>query len=1062
MLLCGTQVDLLAQGVTTATIGGVVTDERGLNLEAAAIQVIDRSTGFETRGLSHTDGRYLVQGLAVGGPYTVVVRRIGFRAQTRDSLVLALGQYLRLDFVLEMAPTELSAVTVEARRDPTFSASHTGVAATLTDAMLHRLPLANRDLYSFLSLVPQMSTGYGPSGGGVNFRFNNYQLDGASDQAVYGNNAAASVWGAKPISIEAVQEYQVLLSPYEVREGDFAGALIKGVTKRGTNQLHGTAFAYASNERLARNVPVLRASPYDRTQFGFTVGGPVIRDRMHFFVAAEFQRLHTPAPGPYIGQDSTAQRAVPVTTAQVDSFVRILQGHGVVGGSGGPVTNSIPASNLFGRLDVALPTWNSRLLIRYNYSHADSGAFSRSITTTNLSCFGPSCFPLSSLLRRFSPTKHSAVVQLSNHLRSGAYNELRVGYTTLRSVITPDPPQPLILANVPDAGGKGLATLQAGTGEGSQVYLIDQRVLDLGDNVTVPSGGHRFTAGATTQFWHVRNFQLPGSYGIWEFASLDSLEQGIARVYRVTIDQGGADATLRGVKVGLFAGDQWQAGAGLSLTFGLRLDVPLVSGTPPYSPSVDSAFGRRTDVIPSGNAQWSPRVGFNWDLPGKRRQQVRGGAGLFAGRPPLAWLLQAFQNYGSGQAILRCSPDTVRDPGLPPPFPGTLDYRNPPTACANGVEAARQAGLVNLAERHLRFPQTFRATLAYDRELPGGVVATLEGLYTKAVQDFMFVNRNLKDTSGSDRNGRTMYGTLDTLGVAAPNLVSQRFRRVDVTELQNQSRNWSYSVTAQLAKRFSSRVETRVAYSYSRTRDVQTHYPSTINAGEEWRAQPYSGRQDEQRLAVSGFDQPHRIVLVGTFTPPWRTWQTDFSFYYVGGSGTPYTYIVTGISTPTGARTGDLNADGTSGNDPVYVPASAYDTAEIRFAGTSAAPVAAQQQAFAEFINGAPCLRQQRGRIIERNSCRSPWIHTLNTSLRQAFPSFRGHTLAVQVDIFNLLNLLSSKWGLVKLPYTTSLLTHVGQNSGRSVFRFDPTMPRYNSQNLDSYYQIQLSARYSF
>ena len=200
---------------------------------------------------------------------------------------------------------------------------------------------------------------------------------------------------------------------------------------------------------------------------------------------------------------------------------------------------------------------------------------------------------------------------------------------------------------------------------------------------------------------------------------------------------------------------------------------------------------------------------------------------------------------------------------------------------------------------------------------------------------------------------------------------------------------------------------------------------------------------------------------MGTFSAPWRTWQTDFSFFYVGGSGTPYTYVVNGVSTPNGAQTGDLNADGTTGNDPVYVPASAYNTAEILFAGTSD-KVAAQQQGFEEFIDGTPCLRQQRGTIVQRNSCRSPWVHTLNASLRQAFPSLRGHTLAVQFEIFNLLNLLSSKWGLVKLPFSTNLLTHVGQSAGQSVFRFDPTMPRYNSQNLDSYYQIQLSARYSF
>lgn len=1056
---------LLAQGVTTAMIGGVVTDRRGVGVEGAEIRVVHGATGFVTRGFSRAAGRYVIQGLPVGGPYTVVARRIGYREATRDGLVLDLGEHRRLDFVLEATPTELSPITIESRQDPTFSPSHTGAEGSVSDALLHRLPTADRDLYSFLSLVPQMSTRYGPSGGGVNYRFNDIQLDGALDQAVYGGNAAASVWGARPISIEAVQEYEVLLSPYDVRYGDFAGALINGVTKSGTNRFRAAAFVYARNEQLARDVEYLRASPYDRAQFGFTVAGPLVHDRVHFFVASEFQRLHSPASGPYIGQDASIEPPVPVTSAQVDSLAQVLQGYGLVGGSGGRVTNSIPGLNLFGRLDAAIPGWNSRLLLRYNFSHADSNAFSRPISrSANTACPGDECFPLSSLQRPFTVTKHSVAAQLSTQLPGGTYNELRVGYTSPSSVITTPTPQPLVLVDVPSAtAAAGFATLQAGTPDFTQGFETNQDVLELSDVVTMPLGTHRLTCGATTQFWHVRNLQTPWLYGIWEFASLDSLEQGTAREYRVSQDQGGADATMNGLGIGLLAGDQWQVTDGLSLTLGVRLDVPLVRGAPPYSSTVDSAFGRRTDVIPSGNALWSPRAGFNWQLPGAIRQQLRGGAGLFAGRPPLAWLLQPFQSYGKGLARLTCNSGT----GGAPPFPAEPDYRNPPLTCANGVGFATAVGQVNFVDEGLRFPQTFRATLAYDRELPGGVVATLEALYTKAVHDFWFLNRNLQEPVGSDRNGRTMYGALDTLGVAAPNVVSPQFARVDVMELRNQSRNYAWSATVQLAKRFSSSVEARAGYNYSVTRDVQSHQHFSVNAGDNWRAQPRSGRQDDQRVGVSAFDQPHRVVVAGTFTAPWRKWRTHLSFYYVGGSGTPYTYVVGGVQRGTG-RTGDLNADGSNANDPPYVPVSALDTTEIRFGGPPD-EVATQQQAFETFVNETPCLRAQRGRILERNSCRSPWVHTLNAAVRQAFPSVRGHTLAVQVEVFNLLNLLSTSWGAVRLPSgynpnssAAPLLTHVGQRGGQPVFRFGSTTPRWSSQNLESYYQIQLSARYSY
>ena len=1055
---CGT---LAAQGVTTASIGGTVADTGGLAVEGAEVRVLHRATGVAARTLTRGDGRYIVQGLTAGGPYAVTVRRIGYREQRRDSLFLALGQYRQLDFALAAAPTELSPLGVTAHDDPVFSASHTGAKATVPDVMLRRLPTLDRDLYGLAYVVPHVSTRYGVSGGGVNYRFSGIQLDGATDQAFFASQPAGAIMGGKPISIEAVQEYQVLLSPYDVRYGGFAGALVSGVTRSGTNELHGTAFAYAANEQLARNVEVTRATPFDRAQFGFTLGGPIVRNQMHFYMAAEFQRLRAPSAGPFFGQDPARQPPVPVTTAQVDSFVQILQGYGMTGGTGAAVTNEIPAINLLGRMDLAIGA-SHRLLMRYNFGRHDSVSFSRPIAPgSQTPCRAPSCFPLSSLLNHRDVLKHSVLAQLSSQLRGGSYNELAVGYTRVRLDITPGINQPLIEVTVPAATGTGSATLEAGSADFATDFELDQHIIELSDNVTVPLGPHRVTLGAAAQLWDVRNFQLRASWGIWNFTSLDSLRAGNASAYRVTFDQGGADATMRGGQVELYAGDQWQASSRLSMTYGLRLAVPFIGGRPPYVYAVDSAFGRRTDVIPSGIAQLSPRLGFNWRVPGAARTQLRGGVGLFTGRPPLAWLLQAFQNHGRGAATLPCGAVTG-SLGPPPPFPAQPDYRNPPTTCANGMGLRPTSGNVNFVDATLRFPQTFRATLGFDRELPAGVVATLEGLYTRATHDFQFLNANLKDPIGSDARGRTMYGTLSPQGVATPGLVDSQ--RVEVTELRNQSRNYSYSVTVQLARRFARGNEIRASYTYARARDVQTDALLVPAAGESWRTHAVSGPQDEERLGISGFDQPHRLLVVGTFSAPWRSWPTDFAVSYVGSPGTPYTYVA-GPDAP--RRTGDLNADGSSVNDPIYVPTHAGRTGEILFAG-SPIEIVAQQVAFERFIEGMPCLREQRGRILARNSCRGPWTHLLNAAIRQGLPALGRHAVAVQVEVFNLLNLLNRDWGLVRLPansnspYTTALLTHVGESAGKSVFRFDPNTPRWNSENLNSYYQIQLSARYSF
>jgi hypothetical protein len=1029
-----------------------VRDSSGAGLDGAEIRLVNRASGVTTRGQSRSDGRYVVQGLEIGGPYSLLITRIGFRPYARDQIFLTLGE-LRLDVVLRVVVPELPGLVVEAEVDPRFSPSRTGLISTVSDSLLHRLPSINRDVYSFLLLTPQLATISEepvPSGGGVNYRFNSILLDGASDQAPFGSNAGGAIWGGRSISIEAVKEYQVLLSPFDVRQGGFAGAAINAVTKSGSNRWKGTAFYYGRNEQLARNVSFLRATPYDRGQFGFSLGGPIWRDHIHLFTAVEIQHLNAPSLGPYVGQAASSEALLPVDTGDVTRFTQLLKDHGLKAGSAGPLSNTNPTGNFFGRLDAVLPRWNSRLVLRQNYSRADTNAFSR--PSPSNACPSLGCFPLSSVGRRQEITKASTVAQLYSSFRSGAYNELIAGYNSIHLRFMPNARAPLVVAAVPEAGSAGVAYLEAGSIEFAQDNDLQQHSLELTDNLTFASGPHRITVGGTFQLQRLRARQLAGSYGVWRFLSLDSLALDSAADYRVTQDFGGADAFLHGAQYGAYAGDQWQASRRLAVTYGVRMDLPVLSNRPPYAAVVDSVFGGRTDAVPSGNALWSLRMGFNWDISGDQRQQLRGGLGLFAGRPPLAWLLRAYQSYGSGLETLRCT--AASDPGLAPAFPPTPDYRAPVTTCANGAGFGPGTGRpVNLLDPNLKFPQTLRISLGYDRRLPWGMVATIEGLYTKGVHDFVFINRNLAGPDSVDRNGRVMYGGIDSLGVATPHVVSGRFS--ESIELRNQSRNYAYSLTAQLEKRFSNRFEGRAAYGYSRVRDVQSQLFLAFD--DNWQfGRVVSGRHDDLDIGVSDFDQPHRIVLVATYAAPWKT---DVSLYYVGSSGVPFTYT----------SIGDLNADGAS-NDPIYVPRDAFDVTEIRFSG-SAAEIAAQEAAFETFITQTPCLREQRGRILRRNSCRSPWVHSLNLSLRQSV-GFGGHAVAAELQVFNFLNLLSSRWGQVRLPNSevlsqVGLLTQTGQTPGpasqsQAVFHYDEGFHPFTSRNLQSNYQIQLGARYSF
>ncbi len=1054
---------LAAQGLTTAAIGGRIIDADGVGIAGVQVVVTNRATGIAMHATSRGDGRYLVSGLDVGGPYSVIARRIGSPMATTSGLVVNVGQQLLVDIVLEQQVVTLQGMETDAVQGSVFSRVHTGTQTLLSDSLIHQMPIINRDLYDLARLAPQTSTWFAITASGANPRVNSIQIDGIRDQVLSSNLAAGALYGGKVMPLDAVKEYQVLFSPFDVRHGGFAGAGVNVVTKSGTNDFHGSAFAFATNEHLGPNVPFIRNARYDKQQVGLSLGGPIVRDRLLFFVASEVQRRFIPALGPYEESGATSQSMLPVSSADIARFQSLLGARGLDGGSAGPVTNANPSSSVFLRLDAPLERWNSRISIRGTYGNGDSSIFARPTSLAPTNCATAACFPLSSLQHSRWVIKRSAAVQLMSNLPRGVYNELLVGFTGIVAGFRPTVQQPLVLVTVPGTSGLR-ATLQAGTHEIATGQRNANWTTEFTDNLSFALGPHRFTAGLSTQLFDLRAFQLRGSYGVWEFASLDSLQAGTASRYRVTRDTGSVTAA-HGMYHSLYLGDAWDVSRRLSLTFGLRSDIPLLSAQPPYVGAIDSAFHVRTDHLPAKQIQWSPRIGFNLDLTGAGGSptQLRGGAGLFAGTPPLFWLFGGFSAYGLAARTLQCG-SLATDGGPAPAF--NPDYKNPPMACGGGQTFATSAsGEIDLIDPALRFPQVFRASLAVDRTLPLGVVGTIEGLYTRTAQAMFYSGVNLSEPTAIDHDGRVMYGTIPSNGIASPRRINARLG--DVVSLTNQSRDYAYDVTGEL-RRSSRFADVSAALSYGRTRDVASPRPVSALLIDDWRyARPVVGRVDDLSLSTSDYDQPFRARASGTIHSPWQRFRTNLSFYYVGGSGLPYTYVAGGA----GGR-GDLNADGAVGNDPIYIPRSAADTTEIKFSGT-AAQIAAQQTAFDQFINTAPCLNGQRGRIMTRNSCRTPWMNLTNLAVRQALSEKPGQAFALELQVFNVLNLLNARWGRVQLPTgavptTTNQVTLLSQTaettdaSPQPVYRFDPAMRRYNSENFDTYYQIQLAVRYNF
>jgi len=1049
-----------AQGSTSAAIAGRVLDAGGYGLPGVQVVVTNEATGISMRGISRAEGRYLISGLEVGGPYSITVRRLGSPMQTRTGLFLTLGQQLRADVTLDQVVT-LQASETRATQDRLFSRAHLGAEAFLSDSMIHQMPVINRDLYDLVRLVPQMSTWFALAPAGEGPRVNSIRIDGVSDQVPSSNLAAGQLYGGKVIPLDAVKEYQVLFSPFDVRQGSFAGASVSVVTRSGTNELHGSVAGYATNEHLGPDVSIVRSARYEKEQLGLSLSGPIIHDHLLFFLATELQHRLIPAVGPDVGQPASSSSALPVSTDDITRFQQLLSSRGLEAGSATAVTNTNPSSSSFLRFDAPIARWNSRLTMRGTYGHADSSIFARPTILAPTNCPTSACFPLSSLQHSRWVDKQLVAAQLVSNFTSGAYNEMLVGHDRLVSGFRPTVKEPLILVTVPGTNGVP-AVLQSGTHEIATGQRNASWTTELTDNLSMSAGAHRVTIGASVQLFDLRAFQQRGAYGVWEFASLDSLQSGTASHYRVTRDTGSVTAAS-GAYYALYLGDEWEASSRLLVTFGLRGDLPVVSARPPYVPAVDSVFHRRTNDVPSGAVQWSPRFGFNYRITSDARTQLRGGVGLFTGRPPLFWLFGGFSAYGLAMRTLQCG-SLPSDAGPPPAF--RTDFRNPPLACAGGQTfGGATNGEIDVIDPHLRLPQTMRASLAADVQLPFGAVGTIEGLYTRATRTVFFSPINLTDPVASDRHDRALYGVIDATGVASPSRVSPRLG--DVLAITNESMDRSYDLTGELRKQ-SGIADVAASLSYGQSRDVQS--PRLVSAllTDNWRfARPVAGRQEDLTLGTSDFDQPLRLRASGTLHSPWRSFWTDLSFFYVGGSGFPYTYVAGGAQ-----GRGDLNADGAVGNDPIYIPRTAFDTAEIRFAGTPV-EVSAQQAAFDRFVDGAPCLRTQRGHIMSRNSCRSPWMNLTNLALRQALLSARDQPLVFELQVFNVLNLLNSRWGRMKLPTgavlaTTSqipLLSQVGETAGpqaQPLYRFDSTMQRSSDENFDSYYQIQLAVRYSF
>lgn len=1052
---------------TTGTVRGRVAGPDGQPAAGAQVTAVNQETGFTARAQTGADGRFSIGGLLVG-PYVVQVRAVGFAPVERRGIRLTIGETVDLSFALTPAATELEAVTVLGEAQPLIDRSRTGYVDLIGENQIQSIPVNGRNFADLVALSPVVSLGVGDGSGG-NLSLGGgrrgttlIQIDGAgSTGTFFGGEARGSDRIPFAYSIESVREFQVVTNAYDVEYGFFVGGLVNAVTKSGTNTLRGSLYGYLRNDALTgEDFSARPATEFKSLQFGATVSGPILRDRLHYFVAIERQDrdepiFGLPAPG------STPDLSTGVHPDSVQRFLTILQNTYGVTDEPGRFTQTQDETSVFARLDWQ-PSDRHRLTLRHNYTDLNQ-QFDR-ISTNELRGNGGA----------FLNTGNSTVLSLHSILSPTILNELRVQRAT-----EPRPREAYSL--LPEAAVR----ITSDFGGGSQGRItaeccndpvlpnnLEESTWEIADNLNIRRGAHALKVGVHFNRFSFQNFFFFRQQGQFFFNSLALFEAGTPASFQRALPNPGPDGlyfTADDVRplalydvneAAIYAQDAWEVNERLTVTAGVRADFTSFPDKAPLNQTLfgitdTSALfdrGYRTDVVPV-DKNISPRIGFAYELDDDATRLLRGGAGLFYGRFPSVLYSNSLLNTGENQRFLICN-----GAAAPAPIPVYQNFDGTPgsipTQCASGGFTGTPA--VNLFDPGFEYPKTWKMSLGYEQALNNRTKIGVDLLYSKTTQNFYVQDANLRDEQfRSGIEDRPVFAP-QAGGISAAGRVNfgQNRRTTSFTDLLvhvSPAQARTYQVVLSAQQRLTDNVSWQVAYTYSRTQD-NSSYSCCISSTALFET-PTAGNPnvlgapgDELTgtWGAADFDRPHTFVVSGSARLPG---DIEISGIWRTASGRPWTPIVDG----------DANADGRLGNDRAYIGLNlsfdnpAQDTVLLR-----------------QFLGRWPCLAEQEGRIASRNSCRNPRNTNVDLRLRRAFPTVRGHQIEIVADFFNVLNVLQDNWGanVGVAGSDTELLTVEGYTAATGTYRYSVNPSFGTLSDLTPFrtdqFQMQVGVRYSF
>ena len=1068
---------LTAQGVTTAAINGIVSDTAAVEggaIPNATVVAVHAPSGTTYRAESRAGGVFNIPNMRVGGPYHVTATAIGFEPKTDTIPNLNLGENRRTDFRLTRQVVRLQELEVTAE-DEVLNGGRTGAATFLGPEEVDALPSIKRSTRDLIRVDPRNDGNY--SFAGRNWLYNDISLDGSYFNNPFGldDPAPGGQTNAEPVPYDAVEQVQVSVAPFDVRQGGFTGASINTVTKSGTNDFRATVYTFYRDDKFqgneVRGVPVVANPDLGYNQSGFAFSGPVIRDKLFFYVNAELERTDDPGTNFAAARPGLSGFGVSrVDAATMDAISqRLRDEYGYETGPYDGFINETDNNKILAKLDWNINE-NNNLTFRWNFLDAkrDNPPHPFAISAFN-SGRGPneSSLPFRNSGYAINNDLNSFALELNSRSTSFA-NRFFASYNRFRDSRDP------FSADFPtiEITQGGVTFTTAGHEPFSIHNLLDQDVLQFTNNFTWFLGKHAVTLGANFEKFSFFNsfnifrhglFQIPYPFGGTTFLGgvTSPTSSGVEDFFAATdpnnpdqIDFNSFIGTgpFKGENIDIgqlsvYVQDEFVVSPRFNLTFGARVDFPMY-----FTDPVDNPFSRSLPALDeNGQAEVvdqsrlagtktliSPRIGFNWNAAGDRRTQIRGGTGFFTGRVPFVWVGNVISNPGANPNLFPTGPE------IPTSSDATL----------------AQSFDVNAMDPDFEWPQVWTTNLAIDQQLGHGWLATLEGIYSNDLNGIWIRNADLAPAVRTLPDGRPYYG-----GAGTSELTPDFGAGIYV--IDNTGLGYSANVTAQLRKQFGFGLNTSLAYSYTKAENA---LKTTEIAFALWQGLPTPGNPNQPLAAPSEFGQRHRIVGTATYAKQWnRMLRTQIGLFFemaegnrfAGAGGNRYSFIYAG----------DVNGDGQPGNDLIYIPRDQTDIVleEFTDAGGNTITVDDQWARLNAFIEQDDYLSQHRGEIAERNGSVNPWYNTIDLRILQDFRfggGGRGHTFQLSVDVLNIANLIDSDWGVrdVASAAATSPLALSPNGfdaNGAPILRFvGPAETFVGDPGLLSRWRAQIGLRY--